>query len=86
MRSVPSSNSTETSESPSDDTERSERYWEKNFELLIGVTDAEDFATAAGIQRGFGTGAQTHVTFGRNEPALQHFHRSIDALLARSPG
>jgi len=63
------------------DTERSDRYWQKNFELLVDVTDAEDFATAAGIQRGFGTGAQTHVTFGRNEPALQHFHRSIDTLV-----
>ena len=64
------------------DSPRSERYWDKNFTLLVDVTDTEDFATAAGIQRGFATGAQTHVTFGRNEPALQHFHRSIETLLA----
>jgi nitrite reductase/ring-hydroxylating ferredoxin subunit len=62
-------------------TARSDRYWDKNFVLLVDITDTEDFSTAAGIQRGFATGAQTHVTFGRNEPALQHFHRSIDALL-----
>ena len=28
----------------------SDRYWQKNFELLVDITDAEDFATAAGIQ------------------------------------
>ena len=26
---------------------------------------------------GFASGAQTHVTFGRHEPALTHFHRAI---------
>lgn len=67
------------------DSPRSDRYWEKNFELLVDITDTEDFATAAGIQRGFGTGAQSHVTFGRNEPALQHFHLAIDALLELPP-
>ena len=63
------------------DSPRSDAYWQRNFDLLVEVTDTEDFATAAGIQRGYGTGAQTHVTYGRNEPALQHFHRSLDALL-----
>lgn len=63
------------------ESERSDRYWKKNFELLVNVTDTEDFAAAAGIQRGYGTAAQTHVVFGRNEPALQHYHRSINKLL-----
>jgi hypothetical protein len=39
----------------------------------------EDFVVSQAIQRGFGVGAQQHVTFGRNEPALQHFHRSLVA-------
>ena len=56
-------------------------HWQKNFDLLVEVTDTEDFATAAGIQRGYRSGAQTHVTFGRNEPALQHYHRSLLTLL-----
>lgn len=64
------------------DTFRTDEYWQKNFDLLVDVTDSEDFATAAGIQRGYRTRAQSHVTFGRNEPALQHFHRSVDDLLA----
>ncbi len=63
------------------DSPRSDQHWERNFDLLIEVTDTEDFATAAGIQRNFHAGAQTHVTFGRNEPALQHYHRSLLTML-----
>ena len=45
------------------------------------TVDAEDFPVCLDIQRGFGAGAQPHVTFGRNEPALGHYHRSLrDAL------
>jgi hypothetical protein len=29
-------------------------------------------------------GGQSHITFGRNEPALAHFHRMIDERLGRS--
>ena len=64
------------------ESERSDSYWQKNFDLLVNVTDTEDFATAAGIQRGYRTRAQEHVVFGRNEPALQHFHRSVEQLIA----
>ena len=64
-----------------EDSPRSERHWQRNFELLVEVTDTEDFATAAGIQRGYHSGAQEAVTFGRNEPALQHYHRSLLELL-----
>lgn len=63
------------------ESDRSDSYWQKNFDLLVDVTDSEDFATAAGIQRGYRTRAQDHVVFGRNEPALQHYHRSIEQLL-----
>lgn len=63
------------------DSGKSENYWRRNFELLVSVTDTEDFTTAAGIQRGYRANAQECVTFGRNEPALQHYHRSLEALL-----
>lgn len=64
------------------DSKRSEDHWRKNFDLLVSVTDTEDFATGIGMQQGFSTGAMESVVFGRNEPALQHFHRSLDSLLA----
>lgn len=63
------------------DTERDDRYWQRNFDLLVEVTDTEDFSTAVAMQQGFHSGAQEHVTYGRNEPALQHVHRSLDAAL-----
>ena len=63
------------------DSELSERHWQRNFELLVDVTDQEDFSIAAGIQWGFGTAAQQEIVFGRNEPALQHYHAELDSLL-----
>ena len=63
---------------------RTDDYWQKHFDLLVDVTDEEDFTTAAGIQRGYHSPAQDHVVFGRNEPALQHFHRAVDRLVDRS--
>ncbi len=69
---------------PPDSTE-SDRHWEKNFELIVSVTDEEDFTTAAGQQRGFHSGAQEEIVFGRNEPALGHFHRSLNERLRDSP-
>ena len=67
------------------DSERSEDHWRRNFDLLVEVTDTEDFATAAGIQRGYYTGAQDHITFGRNEPALHHYHTHFRQALGMAP-
>jgi hypothetical protein len=62
-------------------TDKEKRHWDRNFDLLMRTVDAEDFPVCLDIQRGFGAGAQPHVTFGRNEPALGHYHRSLrDAL------
>lgn len=65
---------------PSDD-DRSERYWHRNFEVLVSVTDSEDLTTAAGMQVGFESGVLDTIIVGRNEPAIQHFHRGLDSLL-----
>ena len=56
---------------------RQKRHWDRNLDLLMRTVDAEDFPVCLDIQRGFGAGAQTHITFGRNEPALGHYHRSL---------
>ena len=57
--------------------------WDRNFDLLMATVEKEDFPLAENVQRGFHAGAQTHITFGRNEPALQHFHRQVtDAVRA----
>ena len=34
-----------------------------------------------GIQQGFRSGAQPAIVFGKNEPALHHFHRTVRQAL-----
>ena len=58
------------------------RHWDNNFNLLMATVEYEDFPTCEGMQKGFLSGAQDSIVFGRNEPALQHFHRSVAAALA----
>jgi Ring hydroxylating alpha subunit (catalytic domain) len=67
---------------PRPTTSREEqRHWDRNWKILMDTVLEEDFVVSQAIQRGFAVGAQDHVTFGRNEPALQHFHRALtDAL------
>jgi hypothetical protein len=43
---------------------------------------AEDRAVVCAIQRGLDSGANECFTFGRFEPAIVHFHRTLDAALA----
>jgi Ring hydroxylating alpha subunit (catalytic domain) len=65
-------------------TESARRHWDRNMELLMATVDKEDFPVSEGIQRGFYSGAQDAILFGRNEPSLQHFHKAIKAALAEA--
>ncbi|MGE0848370.1 MAG: SRPBCC family protein [Hyphomicrobiaceae bacterium] len=67
------------------DSDKARRHWERNFDLLMRTVDAEDFPVCLDIQRGFGAGAQPHITFGRNEPALGHYHGSLRKALGLTP-
>ncbi len=62
-------------------TEKARRHWDRNLELVLHVVENEDFPVGEGIQRGFVSAAQTHTVFGRNEPALAHYHREITLAL-----
>ena len=53
------------------------RHWRSNWELAIHTVETEDFQLGEKIQRGFHSGAQEVVTYGRHEPALGHFHRTV---------
>jgi len=64
------------------DNPKSKAHWDRNFDILMATVEMEDFPTCEGMQRGFSSGAQDVITFGRNEPALQHFHKSVAAALA----
>ena len=50
-------------------------------DLVVHVVEKEDFPLGEGIQRGFYSGAQQDILFGRNEPGLIHFHRSVSAAI-----
>jgi len=63
------------------DNEKARRHFQKNFDLLVGVIDREDFEIAAGAQRSMETGLAAEVVYGRNEPGLAHFHGSMAAAL-----
>jgi hypothetical protein len=62
-------------------TEKAQRYWNKNMDLLLATVEEEDFPVCLDIQRGFRANAQSYVTFGRNEPGLTHYHGTMRALL-----
>jgi phenylpropionate dioxygenase-like ring-hydroxylating dioxygenase large terminal subunit len=64
-------------------TERARRRLTKAFDLVLGVVDTEDYEMCEQTQRSFRSGAQSHIVFGRNEPGLIHYHRSVEALLHR---
>ena len=57
------------------------RHWDANLALAVDVITTEDFPAGRTMQIGFGSGAQSHVVYGRNEPGLAHYHRSIREAL-----
>ena len=67
-------------------SESAHEHWRRNIDLTLRTVEEEDFPTGESIQRGLGSGAQTHVTYGRNEPALQHWQRSVATALDTLPG
>ncbi|MBI3370459.1 MAG: Rieske 2Fe-2S domain-containing protein [Betaproteobacteria bacterium] len=65
-------------------TDKARAYWKKNYDLAIRTVLNEDFALGERMQRGFMSAVQTEVVYGRNEPALIHFHQRLHAALGVS--
>ena len=59
------------------ETDSAKGHWDRNMELLIKTVAEEDFPIGEEIQRGFYSGAQNEIIFGRNEPGLAHFHSRV---------
>jgi phenylpropionate dioxygenase-like ring-hydroxylating dioxygenase large terminal subunit len=70
-------------------TDKARDYWRRNLDLLLNVTTTEDFPLMAKIHAALAAGALDELVYGRNEPALIHLHRAINAALdatdARTP-
>ena len=63
-------------------TDKARAYWQKNYDLAVRTVKDEDFALGEKMQRGFMSGLQAEVVYGRNEPALIHFHQRLRAALS----
>ena len=59
------------------ETADEKRHWDANLALAVKVVTTEDFPAGRTMQIGFASQVQTHVVYGRNEPALAHYHQSI---------
>jgi phenylpropionate dioxygenase-like ring-hydroxylating dioxygenase large terminal subunit len=64
---------------PTSEAERT--HWDRNMQLVLDVVTSEDFPAGRTIQIGLTSGAQTHMVYGRNEPAMIHYHQSLRAVL-----
>jgi len=62
-------------------TDKAHRHWEANIDLTVRTVEHEDFAVSETAYAGMASGLSREVVYGRNEPALQAFHRKLDALL-----
>lgn len=56
--------------------------WDRNWEILMGTVLNEDFEVSRQAQAGLRTGALDKLVFGRNEPALQAYHRNLASEVA----
>ena len=63
------------------ETDSARRYWDRNLDLVLHTVENEDFPTGEGIQRGFAANPRAEVVYGRNEPALQHWQRTVADML-----
>ena len=63
-------------------TEERTPFWQRMIDYTVRIVMEEDFPQQERIYRGLASGSHPGPVFGRNEPALIHFHRSIDAALS----
>ncbi|MET0568640.1 MAG: SRPBCC family protein [Hyphomicrobiaceae bacterium] len=62
-------------------TDEELQHWKKNLDLVMKVVLTEDFPAGRSMQIGFGSGAQRNIVYGRNEPAMIHYHQSLRRAL-----
>jgi phenylpropionate dioxygenase-like ring-hydroxylating dioxygenase large terminal subunit len=62
-------------------TPEEKQHWDANLALTVKVVTTEDFPASRTMQLGFASPAQSHIVYGRNEPALAHYHQSIRRAL-----
>jgi hypothetical protein len=67
-------------------TEQEKQATEAFSQIVLQAVRDEDYVIGAGVQAGLKSGANTAFTIGRNEPAVQHFHKMVAGFMAPSGG
>lgn len=68
-----------------DTTARMEFDVSATVELLVSTVEHEDYAAGVKTQIAASSGKLDHFLFGRNEPALHHFHNNYRSVLGEGP-
>jgi phenylpropionate dioxygenase-like ring-hydroxylating dioxygenase large terminal subunit len=64
-------------------TEKARAHWELNYELIQnGVFSGEDLWICEQIQRGLGSGANEHLTYGTEEAPIRWWHEELERRLS----
>jgi len=71
-------------ESGDDEAKRAEQS--AFLDRIRGVLADEDYAMGFEVQKSLHSGAQSHFTFGRNEPGVIYFHDMMRQMLAQEEG
>jgi phenylpropionate dioxygenase-like ring-hydroxylating dioxygenase large terminal subunit len=67
-------------------TEAQKAATEAFSQVVLKAVRDEDYVIGAGVQAAIRTGANDAFTIGRNEPAVQHFHRMVTRYAGAAPG
>lgn len=54
--------------------------------LVLKAVSEEDYAIGFTVQESLRAGGNAFFTFGRNEPGVQHFHKTLEAYMRAPPG
>lgn len=68
-----------------DNSARMEFDVSASIEVLVSTVEHEDYKAAERTQIAASSGKLDHFLFGRNEPALHHFHNNYRAVLGEPP-
>lgn len=68
------------------ETEQERKATDDFSSIVLTAVRDEDYVIGAGVQAGLKSGANTALTIGRNEPAVQHFHNTLARIMASDPG
>ncbi|MEQ8344431.1 MAG: SRPBCC family protein [Sneathiellaceae bacterium] len=62
-------------------TDKAFARWKKNLDILLDVTESEDFPTMEAIHRNLASGLVPEVIYGQMEPGLINLHGAIERML-----